>query len=123
MSLSSNPLTRLQYEICSNSAVVDLLVSLAYIAAAEGALDAPLPVGMGLRVKCRSLATTDPDGLHEFDQLDLPNVRICSVYPARRLTFSPDAPCYQEPHRSITPGKVHPRSDRHIPTILFRLPN
>lgn len=63
-----------QYEICSNPVVVDLLVSLAYIAAAEGALDAPLPIGMGLRVKCRSLTPEDPDGLHDFDQLDLSNV-------------------------------------------------
>ncbi|OJT02602.1 hypothetical protein TRAPUB_6866 [Trametes pubescens] len=64
----------LEYEICSNPVVVDLLVSLAYIAAAEGTLDAPLPMGMGLRVKCRLVETDDPDGLHDFDQLDLPNV-------------------------------------------------
>lgn len=37
--------------------------------------DIPLPIGMGLRVKCRSLTPEDPDGLHDFDQLDLPNVR------------------------------------------------
>jgi ubiquitin-conjugating enzyme E2 Q len=39
-----------QYEIRSNPDTVDLLVSLTYSAAAEGVLDQPLPVGMGLRV-------------------------------------------------------------------------
>ncbi|KAH9895584.1 hypothetical protein C8Q73DRAFT_688553 [Cubamyces lactineus] len=69
----------LEYEICSNTAVVDLLVSLAYIAAAEGSLDAPLPVGMGLRVKGKALMATqydDPNKLYDFDTLDLPNMRM-----------------------------------------------
>ncbi len=39
-----------QYEIIHNPQTVDLLVSLTYSAAAEGVLDEPFPVGMGLRV-------------------------------------------------------------------------
>ncbi|KAI0350812.1 hypothetical protein OH77DRAFT_1570284 [Trametes cingulata] len=66
----------LEYEICSNPTVVDLLVSLAYIAAVEGALDAPLPVGMGLRVKLQSIESDSPDGLHDFDKLDITNASL-----------------------------------------------
>ncbi|KAF5342715.1 hypothetical protein D9758_015872 [Tetrapyrgos nigripes] len=40
----------LEYEIIHNSSTVDLLVSLTYSSAAEGVLDEPLPVGIGLRV-------------------------------------------------------------------------
>jgi ubiquitin-conjugating enzyme E2 Q len=39
-----------QYEIRANPETVDLLVSLAYNAAAEGVMDKPLPTGLGLRV-------------------------------------------------------------------------
>ncbi|KAI0367123.1 hypothetical protein BV20DRAFT_1091315 [Pilatotrama ljubarskyi] len=66
----------LEYEICSNPTVVDLLVSLAYIASAEGGLDAPLPIGMGLRVKLQSVESDGPDGLHDFDKLDITNMRL-----------------------------------------------
>jgi ubiquitin-conjugating enzyme E2 Q len=40
----------MQYEILSNPATVDLLVSITYAAAAENVLDEPLPIGLGLRV-------------------------------------------------------------------------
>ncbi|KIK53259.1 hypothetical protein GYMLUDRAFT_49424 [Collybiopsis luxurians FD-317 M1] len=40
----------LEYEIIHNPETVDLLVSITYSAALEGALDEPLPIGMGLRV-------------------------------------------------------------------------
>ncbi|KAI0643473.1 hypothetical protein C8Q79DRAFT_979163 [Trametes meyenii] len=66
----------LEYDICANTAVVDLLVSLTYIAAAEGSLDEPLPIGMGLRVEIKGLTSESPDGLHEFDQLEVSNMRI-----------------------------------------------
>jgi ubiquitin-conjugating enzyme E2 Q len=39
-----------QYEIRNNPETVDLLVSIAYTAAAEKVIDDPLPKGMGLRV-------------------------------------------------------------------------
>ncbi|TEB26206.1 hypothetical protein FA13DRAFT_1795840 [Coprinellus micaceus] len=41
----------LEYEIIHNTKTVDLLVSLAYVSAAEGSMEDPLPVGMGLRVQ------------------------------------------------------------------------
>ena len=61
----------------TNTGVVDLLVSLAYVAAAEGVLDEPLPRGMGLRVRrpAKADVRVDDDGLCEFDSLDLRNVR------------------------------------------------
>lgn len=40
----------MQYEIIHNALTVDLLVSMAYAAAAEGIMDDPLPIGLGLRV-------------------------------------------------------------------------
>ncbi|KAE9407147.1 hypothetical protein BT96DRAFT_1014269 [Gymnopus androsaceus JB14] len=40
----------LEYEIIHNPETVDLLVSITYLAAMEGVLDEPLPIGMGLRV-------------------------------------------------------------------------
>ena len=64
--------------------MVDLLVSLAYVAAVEGSLDAPLPVGMGLRVKCKALMLgqyDDPNKLYDFDALDLQNVRCSNAPP------------------------------------------
>jgi len=73
-----------QYEICHNLPTVDLLVSLAYSAAAGGVLEDPLPVNLGLRVRAPK---NDPgtfwpgtDGLCDFDALDLTGVRaICSL--------------------------------------------
>lgn len=70
--------------------MVDLLVALAYSAAAEGVMDDPLPIGMALRVtiptrtvpgawlaqmpSLQAPATEEPltpdeDGLYDFDQL------------------------------------------------------
>ena len=43
-------MTFYQYEIISNPETVDLLVSIAYTAAADQSLGEPLPLGMGLRV-------------------------------------------------------------------------
>ena len=72
----SQPNFRLQHEIITNTGAVDLLVSLAYVSAAEGVLDEPLPRGMGLRVRRPANATTqvDNDGLCELDSLSLPEV-------------------------------------------------
>lgn len=47
-SLNQGP--SLEYEIIHNPRTVDLLVSLAYTSAAEGAMDHPFPIGMGLQV-------------------------------------------------------------------------
>ena len=98
-----------QYEIIHNPLTVDLLVSLAYVSASDGAMDEPLPVGLGLRVPppsnpaTTSLQTSIPyvnptvpstltisaDGLCEFDELDLHQVRIYSYLPAKDLLDPP----------------------------------
>ncbi|KAF6754673.1 hypothetical protein DFP72DRAFT_812438 [Ephemerocybe angulata] len=96
----------LEYEIVHNPKTVDLLVSLAYCAASEGALEDPLPIGLGLRVphpgplpagsyiaprrlnppfpqgadpSAEALTTNapeiGPDGLVDFDQLSIPEMR------------------------------------------------
>lgn len=68
-----------QYEICHNLPTVDLLVSLAYSAAAGGVLEDPLPVNLGLRVKPPKSSFSTPglgmDGLCDFDALDIVGVR------------------------------------------------
>lgn len=92
-----------QYEIRSNPETVDLLVSIAYTAAADQVLADPLPVGMGLRVpvpdpkRCipapqvrpmysipgiyvpaepvRAPPVPGPDGLCEFDEMGISEVR------------------------------------------------
>jgi ubiquitin-conjugating enzyme E2 Q len=50
-----------------NPQTVDLLVSLAYVSAGEGAMDEPLPIGMGLRVS--------------LPEVDAPPVRTTPSYP------------------------------------------
>ena len=75
-----------QYEICHNLPTVDLLVSLAYSAAVGGALEDPLPVNLGLRVKPPRTGSSAPglgeDGLCDFDALDVNGVR--KIGPAPR---------------------------------------
>ncbi|KAJ6535048.1 hypothetical protein B0H19DRAFT_1383300 [Mycena capillaripes] len=110
----------LEYEIIYNPATVDLLVSLAYCAAAEGVIDEPLPKGMALRVPPpdKTRITTAPvnnyhrhntnmqpvavpavdyqvglDGLVEFDQLPVEHIDDMR----RHL------------ERKVKPGKSKPR--------------
>ncbi|KIM60273.1 hypothetical protein SCLCIDRAFT_1217055 [Scleroderma citrinum Foug A] len=68
----------LEHEICTNSETVDLLVSLAYIAAAEGTLDEPFPRGMGLRVPRAAQSTSGADGgdFCDFDALTVKDMRM-----------------------------------------------
>lgn len=67
----------LEYEVATNTETVDLLVSLAYVAAAEGALEEPFPCGMGLRVPVPQGSTVivDDDGLCDFDALPVQEMR------------------------------------------------
>jgi len=96
-----------QYEIIQNPQTVDLLVSLAYSSAVDGVMDDPFPIGMGLWVPlptssptigpqsqpCPSFAgfqlqQANPpeipkdlqpgsDGLVDFDELTLDQMRSC----------------------------------------------
>ena len=69
---------------------VDLLVSLAYVALAEGAADVPLPVGMGLRVECRTAPPENkgPDGLFDFDKLSRDDVGNLARHARMWLTIA-----------------------------------
>ncbi|KAH9929262.1 uncharacterized protein B0H18DRAFT_1084285 [Fomitopsis serialis] len=61
----------LEYEICENTDIVDLLVSITYIAAKESSTEGPFPIGMGLRVPHMPGVTVpmDEEKLCDFDQL------------------------------------------------------
>jgi ubiquitin-conjugating enzyme E2 Q len=75
----------IQYEICHSLPTVDLLVSLAYSAAAGGVLEDPLPVNLGLRVRPPRTGSITPgigaDGLCDFDALDIIGVRMTCLLP------------------------------------------
>lgn len=65
-----------QYEICSRPQTVDLLVSLAFIAAAEGGLS-DFPDGMNLQVPVSG-------ELVDFDSLSAERVRLQCLVDAQR---------------------------------------
>ncbi|XP_006456406.1 hypothetical protein AGABI2DRAFT_77738 [Agaricus bisporus var. bisporus H97] len=118
----------LEYEIVNNPHTVDLLVSLAYTAAIEGVLEEP-PIGMGLRVLPPTTKitvnskhrpqhatlnevldgknVTAEDGLCEFDELTLPEMRSAIVASLENL------PTVSEMRNHLTKkvaeGKVKPR--------------
>ncbi|KAF8151436.1 hypothetical protein B0H34DRAFT_727589 [Crassisporium funariophilum] len=137
----------LEYEIIHNPLTVDLLVSLAYVSASEGAMDDPLPVGLGLRVphplslsvveQTRSetlsfgmvvpgpvpvapvdsrLPAAGPDGLVEFDELDLPQMRSCI---ARLINSLPSiADMKKHLGRKVKIGKSKPKLKDVNPDVL-----
>ncbi|TFK84836.1 hypothetical protein K466DRAFT_526791 [Polyporus arcularius HHB13444] len=112
----------LEYEICANPGAVDLLVSLAYIALAEAANDAPLPVGMGLRVPCRSApaAKMGSDGLFDFDKLSHDNMRIATIQLIDQLPPITDIKKHLEQPRKA--GRAKPRLqdiDKSVPEAAW----
>lgn len=62
----------LEYDICKNTEMVDLLVSLTYVAAAEQVLDEPLPRGLSLKVP----DPNDKYSMRDFDSLAVSEMRI-----------------------------------------------
>ena len=94
-----------------NPHTVDLLVSLAYVSAAEGVMEDPLPIGMGLRVplpeggvvpsstsfpvvpsfvpaEIPQVLEPDADGLVYFDDLSQYQVRFSPRYIIQHLITS-----------------------------------
>ncbi|KAF7436633.1 hypothetical protein PC9H_003466 [Pleurotus ostreatus] len=127
----------LEYEIIHNTEMVDLLVALAYSAAAEGVMDDPLPIGMALRValptrtvpgawlaqmpSLQATATEEPltpdeDGLYDFDQLSKHKMRMAiaelinSLPPIEKMKKH----LQQKPH----PGSSKPKLKDLDPAIL-----
>ncbi|RPD55194.1 hypothetical protein L227DRAFT_579837 [Lentinus tigrinus ALCF2SS1-6] len=112
----------LEYEICANPVTVDLLVSLAYVALTEGAPDAPLPVGMGLRVECRTApaARRDSDGLFDFDKLDPHDMRVATTQLIDKLPPIADIKRHLEQPRKA--GRAKPRLqdvDKTVPEAAW----
>lgn len=69
-----------QYEIFANTAVVDLLVSLTYVAAYENALLNSLPTGLGIRLtplQPYSNVQMDRDGMCDLDSLNSKEASYC----------------------------------------------
>ncbi|PPQ71310.1 hypothetical protein CVT24_012036 [Panaeolus cyanescens] len=125
----------LEYEIIHNPLTVDLLVSLAYSSASEGAMEDPLPIGMGLRVPPPSGAIAAPpvsnyaahaaaqqqpqtpslprsplvgeDGLCEFDSLDHPQMRSVIQQLISTLPSVEDMKKHLE--RKVKAGKSKPK--------------
>lgn len=76
---------------------MDLLVSIAYTAAADQALDEPLPTGMGLRVPVPDLKKSVPVApVNSLPRWSHPNIGISAtplVPTAHSLTPGPDGLC------------------------------
>ncbi|KAF8523448.1 hypothetical protein BU17DRAFT_43697 [Hysterangium stoloniferum] len=133
----------IEYEICTNPKVVDLLVSLTYVSANEGQLSEGLPIGLGLRVPPpKALPTavvtyactkqqpqalsvgelpTGPDGMVEFDALNLPLMQAAIVEMLNRL---PPIAQMKEHLECKIPGKASPQlrtMDDSIPAAAWAL--
>ncbi|KAF8551149.1 hypothetical protein OG21DRAFT_1499321 [Imleria badia] len=108
----------IEHEISTNPGAVDLLVSLAYVAAAEDVLGEPLPRGMGLRIRppANTNAQVDDDGLCEFDLLSLRDMRTA----IRELLTSlpPIKEMKEYLQRQFSAGKVKKRLKDMDPDIL-----
>ncbi|KAJ6632300.1 hypothetical protein B0H10DRAFT_1865630 [Mycena sp. CBHHK59/15] len=127
----------LEYEIIHNPRTVDLLVSLTFSAAAEGVVDEPLPVGLGLRVPPPDRArvvTAPPQAMHlagmhlagapaaplspanyavgldhlvDFDDLPIELMRVSIASLIDALPSIDDMKRHLE--RKVKPGKSKPR--------------
>ncbi|KAF9481500.1 hypothetical protein BDN70DRAFT_876298 [Pholiota conissans] len=136
----------LEYEIIHNPKTVDLLVSLAYVSANDGAMEDPLPVGLGLRVPYpthvvpqaqqpnigmhHSIQATQtvvepqtpkdvvkgPDGLCDFDDLSLPQMRAAIGSLIHTLPSIAEMKKHLE--RKVKAGKYKPKLKDIDPNIL-----
>ncbi|KAG1734953.1 uncharacterized protein EDB91DRAFT_1146148 [Suillus paluster] len=101
----------LEYDICKNTEMVDLLVSLAYVAAAEKNLDDPLPRGLALKVP-------DPvpgKPMRDFDTLNIGEMRKTITQLIDTLPPIPDIKKYLE--KKVTVGTKQAEVERHGPLI------
>ncbi|KAF9047184.1 hypothetical protein BDZ89DRAFT_1089351 [Hymenopellis radicata] len=133
----------LEYEIIHNPQTVDLLVSLTYSAAAEGVLDEPFPVGMGLRVPVpdksslvgppalrpapgappvddtdtapRREPVPDNHGLVDFDDLSSIQMRASIASMINCLPSVEDMKKHLE--RKVKPGKSKPKLKEVDPAV------
>ncbi|KAF9007058.1 hypothetical protein BDQ17DRAFT_1351337 [Cyathus striatus] len=105
----------LEYEIIHNPVTVDLLVSLAYVSAAEEAMDDPLPVGLGLRVP-PSQNQTSTNALVDFDDLDLLQMRKAIVQLIDSLPPIQDMKKHLQ--RKVRAGKSKPKLKDCDPSVL-----
>ncbi|KDR71552.1 hypothetical protein GALMADRAFT_253891 [Galerina marginata CBS 339.88] len=131
----------LEYEIIHNPQTVDLLVSLAYVSASEGSMEDPLPIGLGLRVPIPTGAVAapaanmyqsvpvpqpepevpkvlvpGPDGLCDFDDLTLPQMRHCIAKLINTLPSVEDMKKNMD--RKVKAGKSKPKLRDVDPNVL-----
>ncbi|KAF8968508.1 hypothetical protein BDZ97DRAFT_1798782 [Flammula alnicola] len=136
----------LEYEIIHNPKTVDLLVSLAFVSASDGAMEDPLPIGLGLRVPLPSsnaatyaqppnthpynqqniapavvpeapkVLVPGPDGLCDFDDLTLSQMRACIAKLINTLPSVEDMKKHLE--RKVKAGKSKPKLKDIDPNIL-----
>ncbi|KAJ7579700.1 hypothetical protein C8J56DRAFT_963387, partial [Mycena floridula] len=127
----------LEYEIMHNPLTVDLLISMAYSAAAEGVMDDPLPIGLGLRVPLPGTAIATPafdrggaaptpdeikaphiaaDGLCEFDELGRGQMRSAIAAMINSLPAIDDMRKHLS--RKVKPGKSKPKLKDMDPAVL-----
>ncbi|KIK41799.1 hypothetical protein CY34DRAFT_24232 [Suillus luteus UH-Slu-Lm8-n1] len=102
----------LEYDICKNTEMVDLLVSLAYVAAAEQVLDEPLPRGLSLKV---------PDAfnnglMRDFDSLAVNEMRAAIVQLIDTLPPIEDMKKHLE--KKVMTGTNKPKLRDMDPSIL-----
>ncbi|KAG1726823.1 hypothetical protein EDB19DRAFT_1751380 [Suillus lakei] len=102
----------LEYDICKNTEMVDLLVSLAYAAAAEQVLDEPLPRGLLLKV---------PDPVHkhpmrDFDTLTVNEMRTTIMQLINTLPPIQDMKKHLE--KKVFAGTNKPKLKDMDPSIL-----
>ncbi|KAG1868338.1 hypothetical protein DFJ58DRAFT_858928 [Suillus subalutaceus] len=102
----------LEYDICKNTEMVDLLVSLAYVAAAEQVLDEPLPRGLLLKVP-------DPvyqNPMRDFDSLAVNEMRTAIVQLINTLPPIRDMKKHLE--KKVVVGTNKPKLKDMDPSIL-----
>ncbi|KAJ8597247.1 hypothetical protein M405DRAFT_587353 [Rhizopogon salebrosus TDB-379] len=108
----------LEYDICKNTEMVDLLVSLAYSAAAGGALDEPLPRGLSLKVPNLNPTTGEltDNSLRDFDTLDITEMRLVIKYLIDALPPIKDMKKHLE--KRVSAGTNRPKLKDFDPDIL-----
>ncbi|EPS95732.1 hypothetical protein FOMPIDRAFT_1032740 [Fomitopsis schrenkii] len=107
----------LDYEICENTEVVDLLVSVTYVAAKDGTSEGPFPIGLGLWVPPVPYSTmpVDDEGLCDFDQLD--KTQMCKAIVALLNELPSITSMKRHLDKPIVAGRAKPKLRDLAPSV------